>query len=417
MKAFESAGLTDAIDEKKNIFISSQIFLAVSLSLSFLIFNPFLALFIVSLFSVYFNIPKLPFFITTSLAFTLFFFYRDYDVFWAASSDDVPTYIELYLSNKSLSFFEVFSRFFTSPGNHEPLWHAPFWVLLNIFKGNQKTFIFIHYLLIFYLLFYSLKSVSSQYYIIAILAYFFLTPVAIDSVFHIWRQQVASTVFLLGCSIYLIKEKKWGIYLIYLSCFIHLVCSYFLVIFLLFNFLRKRGALENKLKFFLYAIAMCAGFILFFEIVVNFVATLNLDRVITYSQSSGANNFRLFIVMGIFMGTLTLSHLFFKNDNMNKLIIFITFVVTTMTIAFPIADAIFTRLAYFTVPLVGLYFLRWFILNVPKKWMLAFVVFIFVSGMYRVIPLITGKRASAQFLAYGHPLDPFMGIIKMVFFL
>jgi len=411
------ASLIELIDKKRSDIISQQAFLVLCMICFFLFFNPFIALFFIAILSVYFQLPKLPFLIIGSLAFTLFFFFREYDVAWNASSDDVPSYIELYLSNKSISLSEIFLRFLTSPGDHEPLWHLPFWVLINIFNGSEKSFIFIHYFLIFYLLFYTLNSISDRYYIIVILAYFFLTPVAIDSVFHIWRQQIASTVFLLGCNVYLYKKGKAGVYFIYLSCFIHLVCLYFLIIFLFFNFLRNRKALEKNAHFFLYAIMLCFVFILTFNIAINFLASFNLDRVVTYAEGTGVDGIRMFVVMSIFMGILFLSHVLVKNDDLNKLIIFITFVVTTMTIAFPFADSIFTRLAYFTVPLIGIYFVRWFILNFPSKWILAFVLFTFITGFCRILPLITQKRASAQFLAYGHPLDPVMGIIKMLFFL
>jgi hypothetical protein len=417
MENLGTSDLSAIIDEGKRDNISKRFFLVLCLVLSFLIFNPFIAIFVISLFSAYFKIPRIWFFISGSLAFTLFFFFREYNVVWSSSSDDIPAYIELYFSNKSLTLYDLFTRFFAIPGNHEPLWHLPFWLLLNVFDGNEKVFIFVHYLFIFVLLFYTLNSISERYYSIAILAYFFLTPVALDSVFHIWRQQLASTIFLLGCNIYLTKEKKKGLFLIYSSVLIHLVCSYFLAIFLVFNFLRKRNVLEHKIKFFFYCLLLCLVFILLYNAALNFLASLNLDRVLTYAEGTEANAIRLFIVMSFFMGAMFLSHVFYKNDDLNKLIIFITFAVTTMTLAFPAADSIFSRLTYFTVPLIGLYFLRWFVLNFPKKWVLGFVIFTFVSGAYRIIPLITEKRISAQFLALGHPLDPFMGIIKMLFFL
>jgi hypothetical protein len=413
-----SVDIVEFINKKRNDFISQQIFIALTIVCVFLIFNPFIALFIISLLSVYFQIPKLTFLIWGSLALTLFFFFREYDVFWNASSDDVPAYIKLYFSNEGLPWYEVFTRFIKSPGDNEPLWHLPCWILLNVFNGGEKSFVFIHYWVIFCLLCFTMISISSRYYVILLLGYFFLTPVAIDSVFHIWRQQIASTVFLIGCNLYLVKEKKAGIYLIYLSVLFHLVCLYFLMIFLFFNFLRKRGLLEKKTIFFLCALGGSAIAVLAFESILVFLSSLNLDRIITYAEnSSGIDDFRMFIVMSILMGGVFLSHLRYKNDNLNKMIIFITFVDIIMTLAFPFADSIFTRLAYFTVPLIGLYFVRWFILNFPSKWMLSFVIFVFISGAYRIIPLITEERASAQFLAYGHPLDPFMGIFKMLFFL
>ena len=397
-------------EKKKNkVFAFGVIFV-------FILFNPFLALFFLSLIFIFFPVPKVLFLISASLSFTCFFYFRDYGMAWAegASGDDIPTYILLYYTNQGIPFGEVFSRFLSSPGNYEPLWHATFWLWLNVFKGGEKSFIFINYLFIFGLLFYALTEISSRYFILLALAYFFLTPGSIDSIFHIWRQQLSVCVFLIGCALYLIKSKKIGLFLILITPLIHLVCIYFVIIFIFFNFLRKRKIIEKKAPFFIYALLLSFIFCTIFIASLNYLASLNLDRVLIYLEGNGADNVRQFIVMSIFLGLVSVTHLFFKNDDFNKLIIFITFVVTIMTISFPSANSIFNRLSYFSVPFLGLYFVRWTALNFSKKWMLNITFFIFLTGLYRTIPLITDKIASMQFLAFEHPLDPFMGLLKML---
>jgi hypothetical protein len=389
---------------------------AVGVIFIFLLFNPFLALFCLSLISLFFRVPKPVFVISATLAFTCFFFFRDYGMTWAdgASSDDIPTYILLYYTNQGIPFGEVFSKFLSSPGNYEPLWHAPFWVWLNVFNGGEKSFIFINYLLIFTFLFCALAAISSRYFILLALAYFFLTPGSIDSIFHIWRQQLSFGVFLWGCAQYLIKSKKTGLFLIFITPLIHLVCIYFVIIFIVYNFLRKRQLIKKKLPFFLYALLLSFISCTAFMAGLNYLASLNLDRVLIYFEGTGDSNVRQFIVMSIFLGLVSFTHIFFKNDDFNKLIIFITFVVTIMTIAFPSANTIFNRLSYFSVPFLGLYFVRWTLLNFSKKWLLHLTFFIFITGLYRIIPLVTRKIASVQFLAFEHPLDPLMGVLKML---
>jgi len=384
---------------------------------SFSFLNPFLALFILSLFAVYFPLPKFPFFITASISFAIFFYYRKYDVAWAESTDDVPTYILFYFSNKSLAFKDLFLRFFSMPGNNEPLWHLPFWFLINVFNASENTFIFIHYLLIFLLLIGTLITISPRYFVILLLGYFFLTPVSIDSVFHIWRQQLASTMFLLGSYIYLIKQKKRGLLLIYLSVFVHLVCLYFLGIFLFFNFLRRRNKLTKNINFFLYALLICFAYALLFKIALNFLASLNLDRVLMYAEDSSGSDIRLLIVLSIFMASVAFIHIRYGNDLFNMLIVFISFVTIVNSLLFPFASSIFGRLAYFTIPLIGIYFVRSALKNMSQKWMPLLVLLIFFSGLIRLVIIINNGRASAQFLAFEHPLDPFMGLLKMIFFL
>ena len=303
------------------------------------------------------------------------------------------------------------------PGNNEPLWHFPFWVLLNVFNASENTFIFIHYLLIFLLLIGTLITMSPKYFIILLLGYFFLTPVSIDSIFHIWRQQLASTLFLLGSYVYLIKHKKQGLILIYISVFVHLVCLYFLGIFLFFNFLRKRNMIKKNTIFFIYALLISLSFFLLFNVALNFLASLNLDRVLMYGEDSSGFDIRLLIVLSIFIVSVAFMHIRYGNDFFNMLIVFISFVTIINSFLLPFASSIFGRLAYFTIPLIGIYFLRSFLKNLSQKWIPLLVLLIFFSGLMRIIVIINNGRASAQFLSFEHPLDPFMGLVKMIFFL
>jgi hypothetical protein len=396
--------------------VNVNLWLTIGMGFIFLVFNPFLALFAVTFCSAFFQFPRLGFVLIASLAFTLFFYFREYDMRWGDSSDDIPSYIEMFYSDEYISFSDIFTRFIESPGNNEPLWHMAAWGLINLVSANKDLFIFLHYYAVFSLLFYSLTAVAGRHYMLVILAYFFLTPISIDSVFHIWRQQLAFSMFLLGISWYLYKGKKRGLVMIYLSLLMHLVSIFFILIFVIYQILLKNKLIEKKKSLFIWAFAVSGIFILGFTQAINLFSSFNLDKIATYFEGSGSSNIRLFIVMIIYLFSFFMSHFFFKNDNLNKLIIFINVIVTTMTIAFPWADSIFNRLSYFTVPLVGIYFVRWFLFNMKKEWLLFATFFIFLTGVARMVPLITTKYASAQFLAMGHPLDPMMGVFKMIFF-
>jgi hypothetical protein len=172
--------------------------------------------------------------------------------------------------------------------------------------------------------------------------------------------------------------------------------------------------IENRNLFVIYSILVSAICIIFFGAALNYLATLNLERLLIYYEGSGEGNTRQSIVMLLFLILLSTAFYFFKNDYWNKFIYFIIFIVTAMTLAFPFAGSIFNRVSYFSIPLIGLFFIRWFIFNFPKRWLIYVVLFILITGLIRIIPLITNKIASMQFLAYGHPLDPFMGILKMI---
>src|SRR5215471_16132391 len=122
----------------------------VCISLCLLLLNPFLALFLLSLFAAYKRVPTSALFLTLPIAFPLFFYFREYGVAWSpGSGDDGPAYLQLYNENYGIGFSEIFTRFIEIPGSYEPLWHIPWWTLLNVFGASDETFIFIHYFVIF----------------------------------------------------------------------------------------------------------------------------------------------------------------------------------------------------------------------------------------------------------------------------
>jgi len=384
--------------------------------LLFLLVNPFLSLFIISILSVKFKIPKIPFLIFVTVSLTLFYFSREYGVQWAVSSDDVPSYISLYHSNASLQLTEIFTRFLSSPVSNEPIWHSFFSILLNVFGINDNTFVFIHYFLIIFLFFIALINISRKYFIVLALAYFFLTPMSLDSIFHIWRQQLAFSFFLIGIAIYLIKGKKSGLYFIFLSPLIHLVTLFFVISFILFNWLKKTKLISSKLGFILFVSLICLLYVEAVSSVINLFSMINITRITNYFESGGDYVFRSFIISSFFMVFFLITNTFFYNDNFNKYIILVNTIIAAILFAFPSAFSIFTRLNYFAMPLVSVYLVRWYLFNFSTKWIKVVVFIIFITGMLRIIPSITGKNASAQFLAYGNPLDPFMGFLKMLFF-
>src|SRR5262245_16246462 len=112
--------------------------------------NPFLVLFVLAAIAVYWRVPESAFFVAVPVAFSLFFYFREYGVDWAfSSSDDVPNYVFLYQQNALIDFFGIIPRYFGEPGTGEPLWHMLWWPLINLFDASDETFIFLHYALIF----------------------------------------------------------------------------------------------------------------------------------------------------------------------------------------------------------------------------------------------------------------------------
>ena len=177
----------------------------------FLMVNPFLALFLLALVAMFHRVPTISFIIPASIAFAVFFYSREYGIEWyAGSTDDIPQYIEMYRMNHGISFSDLMLRFFDTPSGNEPLWHLPWWILKNGLDAADNTFIFLHYLVIFLMLFLALHSLSSRYLVPFVLVYFFLIPISVDGVAHIFRQELASFIFLAGVGLYLVRGQRVG---------------------------------------------------------------------------------------------------------------------------------------------------------------------------------------------------------------
>jgi hypothetical protein len=94
------------------------------------------------------------------------------------------------------------------------------------------------------------------------------------------------------------------------------------------------------------------------------------------------------------------------------MVLFATF---GLVVAFPTATGIYLRFLIFAFPLLGLYFLRSYLLNFSRRWLLLVIVLSFVSGAIRIYRPMANDEGVAQYLAFGNPFDPLMGVLKMVF--
>ena len=220
--------------------------------LSFILFlfvNPFLALFLLALISMLHRVPALAFIVPASIAFAVFFYSREYGIDWyPGSTDDIPQYIQLYQFNQGVSLFSLLQNFAFRPSGNEPLWQVIWWTLLNGLGGSDNTFVFLHYLLNFFVLFLALRALSARYFISFALVYLFLIPISVDGLAHIFRQELSSFIFLAGVGIYLNTGRRVGKLFIYLSPLFHLSSLFWVAAFILFESLRKRRLFENRKK-------------------------------------------------------------------------------------------------------------------------------------------------------------------------
>jgi len=376
----------------------------------FLLVNPFLAIFIVALISFTSNIPKWPFIIFAAIGFALFFYNRDYGVTWADSSDDVPNYILYFHSDDSLSITDIFTRFFLFPSGTEPLWHMWCWTLINVFHAGDNTFIFTYYLLLFVCLFTCFVLMSEKYFTLFAIVYIFLTPASLDALFHIWRQELALLVYLMGISLYFVKNKKAGLLLVYISPFIHLSFLYFAILFLVYCIFKNKKITSTKGRYMSFLGIVSILVSLFYLTGIAFLGSAGVSAIGDYFSGTGDSMIRMFIVVTINSVLLLSSFFLLKTDSLNSFFLMVFFPILTIMFFFPGSNAIYTRLFIAVLPLLGISFFRSYLMNFSKRLLPILIIFIFLTGSLRIYLAL--NVSCTQFLAHGHLFDPAMGILK-----
>jgi len=380
-----------------------------------LLLNPFLALFFLAALSAFARVPTTAFFVSVPLSFTLFFFFREYGVDWSAvASDDIPGYVWLYEQNYLVSFSGIFSRFLEIPESNEPLWQIPWWLVLHAFDASEKTFTFLHYLVVFLAIFVSFFVLSKRYFIAFSLVYFFITPLSIDSATYLWRQQLAFSLFLIGCGFYMVKGKSFGKWLIYLSPLMHLSLIFFVGIFLAFELYKKYVGLDGTLKFLLIAILNLFAIAIVAPLAFSVLDSIGFSRLESYLEGSADDQVGVFLSISLYCVLLILAHLKFKSDELNSFFAVVLLATFGVVLAFPAATGVYLRFLIFAFPLYGLYFFRSYLMNFSLRWFLPVIIFALVSGTIRIYRPTLNDEGVVRFLAYGHAFDPFMGVAKML---
>lgn len=383
--------------------------------LLFLALNPFLALLILALVNYFRRIPTVVFIVSASISFTLFFYFRDYGVDWYFnSSDDVPTYIGIYEQNFSFSFTDLFENFIEAPNGNEILWHLPWWVLLRGFGASDDTFVFLHYLLLFSCLFLALFSLSRRHLVPFALIYFLLTPISLDAMAHIWRQQLAFLVFLSGAGLHIVRGSRVGKWLICASMFIHVSFALFVGLFWIYEPIRRRRGFDNKLKVSLFLAAVLAIVPAISKVAIFFLDSIGLARVMSYFEGTDADTARVYLIIALYIVPMLLSFYLFKVDSLNNLFLVLCFAVFSIVLALPGSNSIYDRLFMSVLPLWGLFFFRTLLANLQSGWYFVAILVSFIVGVIRLqLPAEQGEGVGA-FLAFGHAFDPFMGAAKML---
>lgn len=382
--------------------------------LIYLVFNPFIALF----FSIYLNkkiklINNLNLFFF-SFSFAYLFFSREIGVnFYEYATDDVEVYVEFYKSVSATNFSVLFNNFFTNPSGNEPI-YLIFIKLLNFISfQNISVFIFLHYFILFYLLYFLVKKISVRYAPLLILFYFFTFPISLYSIAHVWRQQIAIFLFfILVMYRNNIKNKYIFHILLFSTVFIHLSNIYFFLIYIFYHFSIKFLKETPKNVIIISLILMTIEKIIF-TLFLILLSLLGLDKLLTYTDGLSANKDVFFKLLPIYL-SLTIMVLFLNKKNVNLFTLtFFTLSALLMPIVIPSLNSIYDRFINFTIPLIGVLFVAYFINNKMYRFIPILSIIIFLIGSLRLFLEYKNNVGIISFIGYKHGFDPFLGIIKL----
>jgi hypothetical protein len=246
------------------------------------------------------------------------------------------------------------------------------------------------------------------------MVYLLLTPISIDSIAHIWRQQLAFSMFLAGSGLYAVRGLRVGKWIIYLSPIMHISVIFFVLAFLTFQLVKESNGFENKLKFAIVLVLIMTIVPYLSTIAVASLDAIGLQRIMSYFEGYGEDVTRIYMILGLYAIPMLAAFYVLKNDDLNNLFMVLCFAVFSIVAALPAANGIYDRLLMFVLPLWGIYFFRWVLINFSTRWVTPIVVLAFIIGGTRLYIPTLNQSGTMYFLAYGHAFDPFMGVLKML---
>jgi hypothetical protein len=178
--------------------------------------------------------------------------------------------------------------------------------------------------------------------------------------------------------------------------------------------IRSNNGFDNKLKFSIALLLLLVAVPVLSSIAVGYLDALGLARIMRYFEGTDAEVTRVYLLLGLYVVPLLASFYRLRNDDANNLLMVLCFSVFTIVAGLPAANGIYDRLLMYALPFLGIYFFRCYRLNFSAAWQLPIILLVFYVGARRLYAPTLDDSGPLFFLAQGHALDPFMGVLKML---
>ena len=391
--------------------ITTQLFVVLLL---FLLLNPFLALIILSLIKVNSKYVEYFFHLIFSVSFGYFFYCRDIGVdFYSNASDDVESYLYLFKGYYTSSFGELFVNFLQAPSGNEIGFHF-FWKFISFFTFDPMDVIFLNYVFYFLLLSIFNSKISKSYFPFLIIGYFFIFPISLYSLAHVWRQQMAVFVFYIAVTNFFNNSNpNLNKLLIWATPFIHLTSIYFVLLFYIFQFFEKKKKLDIKNIFKVISVFFIAQFFLI-QFVIRLFSYLGLTKFQGYLLGFSIDKSQFFVYLPFYILITLIVFRYLNKNKINNFFITVILVCLTIPFSMPQFNALYDRFINFSLPLLGMFF-AYYVIYSKQKWMngLGFVLIISI-GYLRLRPEYLIGEGIISFIGNGDAFNPFNSVISLL---
>jgi hypothetical protein len=337
--------------------------LEITISIFFIIFNPYYLIFVISILNIFKKIESriVPF--SIALGLSIFWSSRPIGGTWENGGDDVVGYIEIFKNISNSQIFSLFNEALINPKGNEPLF-----ILLNILIStatlNEIFFVWITYLIIAFLTIIAARIISRRYYLLALsILLFGVGGYGEQSVLHLWRSTISSLLFFIGAAMYANKYFPYKIFLAS-SLLFHIAAVPANILLLIFSKFKKNKILVYSILIsVIFAISLIYIFLFFDQklfnayfssedtnltssLVLLFISLFNLinskdhsnmmDRMPTLIALATLICLLTFPTSGSFVGRITTFYILFFNRILFKIILsipsryIIAIVVTTL---------------------------------------------------------------------------------------